>query len=161
MTRVEAGVSQARAWGIECAICRVVDDRLRAVNLAGPGDTLVLVVRAARGIERRGSPPALDVELWRGGRRRGGQSIDGSVLAAEPHAVCFRLQWGDCPWASTRLMGRVLVAGEEVARAEVLLGRPAFDGQGRIQAPDDRPTSDHTLLAFARGLARLAGSEDF
>jgi len=157
----KAGTGDPPAWGIECAIARVVDGRLSEVTLAGPDDELILVVRAPRDVERRGSPRTLDVEVWRGDRRRDVQRIDGAILDAAPHAACFRMRRGDSPSASARLIGRVLVAGAEVARAEVLLGRPTFDGQGRIQAPDDRPTSDQTLLAFARGLGRLAGSEDF
>jgi hypothetical protein len=161
MTATATAGSSPPARAIACAIFRVSEGGLSAVTLAGPDDELVLVVQAQLGFERRNLHPALDVEVWRGDRLRDRRRVDTSDLGAGPHAACFRLHRGDSPTASARLLARVLVAGAEVARSEVLLGRPCFDGQGRIASSDDRSASDQTLLAFARGLGRIAGSADF
>jgi hypothetical protein len=104
---------------------------------------LLVEVRPAR--HSPASAHELAVELLRGERRR-----DVWRQRFGPVDLCcaFRVRWGAT--GSSRLIGRLLLDGREMARATLLLGAPLADAQGRF-APGvaETPASAATLLAYA------------
>src|SRR5262249_15958623 len=93
------------------------------------------------------------LELYRGDQLRDTQRVQ--LSEANERTCVYRLSWGDTPGSSSRLTALVRIGGVEVARSEVLLGRPGVDAQGRLADPSEQPASERPLRAYQDALHRL------
>jgi hypothetical protein len=69
--------------------------------------------------------------------------------------VAVRLRWGKRPGASSRLICRVALDGQQVGRWTVLLMPDTVDAQGRLQTETARPASEATRLAYESAFRAL------
>jgi hypothetical protein len=145
---------------IDCAIFRVERGRLEAPDLAGTGDELVLLLGLSREVASTEASSEVVVEFWRGDRLRDSHRLSLGLLQAEGGRRLYRLRWGDTPTASVRLSVRLVIDRRELARAEVLLGRPLVDAQGRLVDAEGRQASPRTILSIERWFRRLLFSPD-
>jgi hypothetical protein len=133
---------------VQCEVFRVGPDGLIPATVLGPGDEVVLVIQVRGKGPSSGSPGDLTIELYRGDRLRDRREACVDLSTDNCWSTAYRLHWGHDSAGSSRLLCRVLANGRQLARHQLLLGRPQVDAQGRFDQPLGSGSSGATMLAF-------------